>query len=272
MAPGGGRELTPAVLFTPKAGANVYGPAIVMLDSGPGSNPGRSDEPTRFAAERMAAKGYTVLSLYSHMERGYPLNRLEQTRYDIAAALDFLERMGFEHFGLVGRSYGADAVANYLATDADASLATPDQRRVLAAVLFDPVTDVRKFAGSGLDGAGYGPKVADAQATVAAKRGLIPVNIEPGYHPPEDDAPWVVAGRYVLPAEAFLNYFGPEAQRGNLAVLSHLPVPTLAVVTANDPASSAEVICGLSPNPIRIRSPSRRRRTATTAPSRPKTA
>ena len=152
MAPGGGRDLTPAVLFTPKAGANAYGPAIVMLDGGLGSNPGRSDEPTRFAAERMAAKGYTVLSLYSHMERGYPLNRLEQTRYDIAAALDFLERMGFEHFGLVGRSYGADAVANYLATDPDASLATPDQRRVLAAVLFDPVTDVRKFVGSGLDG------------------------------------------------------------------------------------------------------------------------
>ena len=239
MAPGGGRELTPAVLFTPKLGANVYGPAIVMLDGGLGSNPGRSDEPTRFSAERLAVKGYTVLSLYSHMERGYPLNRFGQTRYDIAAALDFLERMGFEHFGLVGRSYGADAVANYLATDPDASLATPDQRRVLAAVLFDPVTDVRKFAGSGLDGAGYAPKVADAQATVAAKRGLIPVNIEPGYHPPVDEAPWVVAGRYVLPAEAFLNYFGPEAQTRNISALSHLPVPTLAVVTASDPASSA---------------------------------
>jgi pimeloyl-ACP methyl ester carboxylesterase len=255
MAPGSGRELTPAILFTPKAGANVYGPAIVMLDGGPGSNPGRSDEPTRFAAERMAALGYTVLSVYSHMERGYPLNRFEQTRYDIAAALDFLERMGFEHFGLVGRSYGSDAVANYLATDDDASLATPDQRRVLAAVLFDPVTDVRKFVGSGLSGARYGPMVADAQATVASKRGLFPVNIEPGYHPPENEAPWVVAGRYVLPAEAFLNYFGPEAQTRNLAVLSRLPVPTLAVVTSSDPASSAEALRSLTeahPNSLTV--------------------
>ncbi|WP_394762672.1 serine aminopeptidase domain-containing protein [Phenylobacterium sp.] len=244
LAPGGGRELTPAILFTPAAGANVYGPAILMLDTGLGSNPGRSDEPTRFAAERLAARGYTVLSLYSHLERGYPLNRFEQTRYDISAALDFLERMGFEDIALAGRSYGAIAVANYLAESDDAALATPGKRRVQAAILFDPLTDVRRYVASDLAGPGYGAKLAAARAAVAAKTGLIPVDIEPGYHPPEKEAPWMVAGRYVMPAEAFLSYFGPEAQTRNLSVLGRLPIPTLAVVTAGDPSASAEILRG----------------------------
>jgi pimeloyl-ACP methyl ester carboxylesterase len=247
MAPGGGREMTPAILFSPKAGANIYGPAIVMLDSGPGSNPGRSDEPTRFAAERLAARGYTVLSLYSHMERGYPLNRFEQTRWDIGAALDHLERMGFEDLVLAGRSYGAIAVAHYLAVSDDAALNTPNRRRVRAAVLFDPLTDVRRYVRADLTGPSYDAKVASARAEVAAKRGLIPGEVPPGYHPPAEDAPWVVAGRYVMPAESFLNWFGPDAQARNMAALAKIPVPTLALVTAGEASSSAEALRALRP-------------------------
>ncbi|WP_293897743.1 alpha/beta hydrolase [Phenylobacterium sp.] len=247
LAPGGGRDLSPAILFTPAAGPNVYGPAIVMLSTGPGSNPGRSDEPSRFAAERLARRGYTVLSLYSHLERGYPLNRFEQTRYDISAALDLLERMGFEDLVLAGRGYGAIAAANYLAESDDAALATPDRRRVRAAVLIDPLTDVRAFVSSGLSGPDYDAKVAQARVDVAAGRGLIPGVVEPGYHPPEHDAPWVVAGRYAMPAEAFLNYFGPEAQARNLSALSRIPIPTLGLVSAGDPSSSTTVLKDLKP-------------------------
>ena len=38
-APGGGRVLTPAILFTPALGENIHGPAIVIVGAGPGSNP-----------------------------------------------------------------------------------------------------------------------------------------------------------------------------------------------------------------------------------------
>jgi dienelactone hydrolase len=247
MAPGGGREVTPALLFTPPEGANPYGPGIVMLDNGPGSNPGRSDEPTRFAAERLARMGYTVLSLYSHLERGYAQNKFEQTRYDIAAALDVMERMGFEDLVLAGRGYGAVAIANYLTVTDDASLSTPDTRRVKAAVLFDPLTDVRRFEGSNLVGPDYDVKVAIADKAVADKSGLIPDDVEPGYHPNKEQAPWIVAGRYAMPAQAFLNYFGPGAQSRNLSVLSKLAIPTLALVNAGDPSSSATVLEGLKP-------------------------
>jgi dienelactone hydrolase len=247
MAPGGGREVTPAVIFTPPGGANPYGPGIVMLDSGLGSNPGRSDEPTRFAAERLARMGYTVLSLYSHLERGYALNKFEQTRYDIAAALDLMERMGFEDLVLSGRGYGAVAIANYLSVTDDVSLTTPNTRRVKAAVLFDPLTDVRRYEGAKLSGADYDAKVTVAMKAVADKIGLIPTDVEPGYHPTEEQAPWIVAGRYAMPAQAFLNYFGPEAQSRNLSVLSKLPIPTLALVEAGDPSSSATVLGGLKP-------------------------
>jgi pimeloyl-ACP methyl ester carboxylesterase len=247
MAPGGGREVTPAVLFTPPGGANPYGPGIVMLDNGLGSNPGRSDEPTRFAAERLARMGYTVLSLYSHLERGYALNEFGQTRYDIAAALDLMEHMGFEDLVLSGKGYGAVAIANYLSVADDAALSTPDTRRVKAVVLFDPLTDVRRYEGSKLDGADYDAKVAVAAKAVADKSGLIPSDVEPGYHPSQEQAAWIAAGRYFMPAQAFLSYFGPEAERRNLSVLSKLPIPTLALVNAGDPSSSATTLDRLKP-------------------------
>ena len=70
-APGGGRITTPAVLFTPASGANVHGPAIVMLSTGPGAHPLEAGQASRFAAERLAARGYTVLSIYGKMEHDF---------------------------------------------------------------------------------------------------------------------------------------------------------------------------------------------------------
>ena len=71
-APGGGRVTTPAVLFTPIGGGNIHGPAIVMMSTGPGAHPLEAGQASRFAAERLAARGYTVLSIYGKLEHDFP--------------------------------------------------------------------------------------------------------------------------------------------------------------------------------------------------------
>jgi pimeloyl-ACP methyl ester carboxylesterase len=228
LAPGGGRELTPAVLFTPASGENPYAPAIVMMTEGPGSNPVRRDQPSRFVAERLAARGYTVLSVYSHYERSYSLYALEESRYDIKAALDFLEHSGHEQLVLAGHSYGAIAVANYLATMDDMSAGVVGVKRIKAAILFSPLTELRAYPRAELDQR-YEQKVAAARASVASGKGLAPRQVQPGNVGSPDDDPWMATGIFALPAELFLNFFGPEAQTRNLALLDKINVPTLAI-------------------------------------------
>lgn len=236
-APGGGRELTPAVLFTPKGGENPYSPAIVLLTEGPNSNPVRRDQPSRFAAERLAAQGYTVLSLYSHFERGYALYAMEESAYDIKAALDYLEQSGHEQLVLAGASYGAIAVANYLATMKDESSTVEGAQRIKAVVLFAPLTELRAYPNAGLD-VDYDAKVQTARAAVASGKGLAPKIVEPGNVGSVDDDPWMSTGIFVLPAELFLNYFGPEAQQRNLALLNKVSLPTLVIAGAADKSVS----------------------------------
>jgi pimeloyl-ACP methyl ester carboxylesterase len=228
LAPGGGRELTPAVLFTPASGENPYAPAIVMMTEGPGSNPVRRDQPAHFVAERLAARGYTVLSVYSHYERSYPLYAMEESRYDIKAALDFLEQSGHEQLVLAGHSYGAIAVANYLATMDDVSATVIGARRIKAAILFSPLTELRAYPRAELDQR-YEQKVDAARASVASGKGLAPKQVEPGNVGSPDDDPWMATGIFAMPAELFLNFFGPEAQTRNLSLLEKINMPTLVI-------------------------------------------
>ncbi|QGN55865.1 S9 family peptidase [Novosphingobium sp. Gsoil 351] len=179
-APGGGRILAPGVLYTPAGGGNPHGPAIVMLDGGPGEHTLGHDQITRFAAERLAAQGYTVLSLYGYQERSFPLIPFADTIWPIDTALTWLENAGYEDFALAGQGYGALAAAQYLATHPDTLLDNGGQKRVRALILYNPLTNLRKYPRAMLDGGGYDAKVARAEASVASGRGLIPENLEPG--------------------------------------------------------------------------------------------
>lgn len=243
-APGGGRVLTPAILFTPAAGENIHGPAIVLLSEGPGSNPARADEPSRYAAEKLAAQGYTVLSLYTHMERGFPLMSIEDTGPQVDQALTFLEMRGYEDIVLGGRGYGAIAAANYLANFPDTLMDNGGERRVKAALLLAPLTELRQYPRADLAGKDYADRVARAEASVASGRGLVPrgKTLEPGAGVGGQSDPWVVSGAYVLPAETFLGYFGPKAADRNLDLLRKLPVPTLALAPGNAPTVSVSVL------------------------------
>lgn len=235
-APGGGRVLTPTILFTPTAGENIHGPAIVMISRGPGSNPGYADEPARWAAEGFAAKGLTVMSIQSHMDRGYTLFPFGETAYEIGAALTALEARGYEDFILAGDSYGAIAAANYVAMNADPSLDKAGERRVKAVLLLDPVTELRNYPGNGL-AKNYDAVMARARAAFATGRNGYPANhtIEIGGGK-NLDADRIGTGDFVAPAEAVLDYWSPEAALRNEARIRAMPVPALILASVDNPA------------------------------------
>jgi alpha-beta hydrolase superfamily lysophospholipase len=239
-APGGGRVLTFAALFTPEAGENVHGVAVVLLCGGPGSHPLNLGEPTRFAAERLAARGYTVLSLYSHMERGHSLFEFEETGHEIDAALNLLEGRGYEDFVLGGHGYGALAALHYVDVYADTLLDQEGRKRVRALALFAPLTELAAYPGVAFDG-GLDAHMARAQASFDSGRGSIP----PGHTiaiasvPGGDIDAWIATGPYVQPAETTLNYWGPKAAARNARLLNGISTP--AIIFVGDADATVDV-------------------------------
>lgn len=245
-APGGGRVLTPALLYTPASGANPLGPALVILDQGPGSHPLEAGQATRFAAERLAAQGYTVLSLYSGQERGYSLTPFKDTAWALRGALDYLEVMGHERFALLGQGYGAIAVANYLSTQPDVLIDNGGEKRVKAVVLLNPLTELRNYPRSDL-GERYEALLAKAEASVASGRGTYPAGrtLEPGHGAGALYDPWLLNGPYIAPAEGFLDYWGPKAAERNALLLTQLALPTLVMAGQRDNTVSLEKLRAL---------------------------
>ena len=244
-APGGGRILTPAVLYTPTAGDNPFGPAIVMLDEGPGSHPLERNQASRFVAETLAKAGYTVLSVYDGQERGFATQPFSETAYAVQGALDYLEVMGHEHFVLVGQSYGAIVAAYYLATQKDTLLDNGGEKRVKAVVLLDPLTELRRYPRTQQLGDGYEALVAKAEASVASGRGTYPKTLEPGHGAGANTDPWILTGPYVAPAEGFLDYWGPKAAARNADALEKLAVPTLIIASDRDDGISIDKLRAL---------------------------
>lgn len=245
-APGGGRTLAPAMLYTPARGANPFGPAIVMLDDGPGSHPLARGQAARFAAERLAAQGYTVLSLYSGQERNYPTVPFDDVKWAVKSALDYLEHAGYEDFALAGQGYGAIVAANYLASLPDTTLDNGPERRVKGLVLINPLLDVKGYPDFG-DAKGYDARVVLTRAQMADGTGKYLTNLEPGHSTEGKQADWIIQGPYVGPAQTWLDYWGPDAQARNLALLGKLPVPTLVLAgdaVAMSPVAAVKAMAG----------------------------
>lgn len=251
-APGGGRVTTPAVLFTPASGANIHGPAIVMLTTGPGAHPLEVGQASRFVAERLAARGYTVLSVYGKLEHDFPTVRFADSVWAVKAALDYLEMSGYEDFVLAGQDYGALVAAQYLASQPDLLIDNGGERRVKAVVLINPTTNLRAFPRAGLDRPDYPARVAAAEASVKSGRGLYPKSLEPGQGAAPETDPWVGNGVFVQPAEGFIELWSPAAQTRNLALLAKLSLPTLALVSGRDTATSDRLRLAVKPDIVRF--------------------
>jgi pimeloyl-ACP methyl ester carboxylesterase len=243
-APGGGRTLAPALLYTPATGANPYGPAIVMLDDGPGSHPLAASQAARFAAEKLAAAGYTVLSLYSGQERNYPTVPFADNRWAIKNALDYLESEGFEDIALVGQGYGALVAADYVKGLPDNSLDNGPERRVKTLVLINPALEPTGYPAFGST-AGIGARENEAKQRVADGTGRYPSTIEPGHNVAKAQADWYLQGFYSMPAEAWLDYWGGDARQRNRALLTKLPVPALVIAGTQAAMAPEEALAPL---------------------------
>ena len=248
-APGGGFVNMPAILFTPPAGENVHGPAIVMIDQGPASNPLREGQSTRFAAERLAARGYTVLSLYTNLQREFALFPFESTAVEIDAALSALEQRGYENFVLSGGGYGAIAVADYMKRMPDEPLDVPGTRRVKAVLLFSPLTELRAYPRADLAEPDYAARSAAAAASVAAATGTYPKGntIEVGGRPDAKVDPWIGNGIFNGPPEQFESFWSPRAAVRNADLLAALRVPTLVIGAGRDPEYSQTHLKTIAP-------------------------
>lgn len=223
--PAFGNEPLMAAIFNPAAGENNYGPAIVFVDEGPGSHPAMASLASRFAAERLAAKGYTVISIFPEIDRGFGHTEFKAVDHDIKVAIDFLEARGHEDIVLAGHGLGATAVALYLATDNDELFDSEGVKRVKAAVLFAPPTDEILKEG-GLDAPGrLNAKVAEARAIIANKRP--PADIM-------DGKPGFAHADMVQSPEAFLTYWGPVAQTRLSDYLSKVSQPVLMLAGTLD--------------------------------------
>lgn len=246
QAPGGGRTLAPAMLYTPSSGANQFGPAIVMLDDGPGSQPLAHDQAARFTAERLAARGYTVISLYTGQERNFTTVPFGDVKWAVKSAIDYLEHGGYEDIALVGQGYGAAVVGDYLKSLPDTSLDNGPERRVKGAILVNPALEVKAYPQFG-DTRGYDARLALAEKEVADKTGLYPAELEPGHNTGPNQADWIMQGIYATPAQGWLEYWSPKAQARNTALMRDLPVPTLVLAgqtSAMAPMSRAQALAG----------------------------
>lgn len=251
-APGGGRILAPALLYTPAKGANTFGPAIVMLDDGPGSHPLARGQASRFAAERLAAQGYTVLSLFSGQERNFPTTPFDDVKWAVKNALDYLERSGYEDFALAGQGYGALVAANYVKSLPDLSLDNGPERRVKGLILINPLLDLKSYPGFG-DARGYAARTALAKREVADGTGSYITNLEPGHSTEGKAADWFMQGPYVGPAQAWLDYWSPDAEARNRALLKALPVPTLVLAGDRVAMSPVGAVKGLAGAGVDVR-------------------
>lgn len=245
-APGGGRTLAPAMLYTPAGGANPFGPAIVMLDDGPGSHPLARGQAARFAAERLAAQGYTVLSLYSGQERNFPSVPFADNKWAIKSALDYLEHSGYEDFALVGQGYGALVAADYLKSLPDKSLDNGPEKRVKGLILVNPLIETTGYPQFG-DTKGYDARVALTRQQMADGSGKYLTQLEPGHSTGKENADWIMQGPYVGPAQTWLDYWGPDATARNHALLQGLAVPTLVIAgdkVAMSPVATVQAMKG----------------------------
>lgn len=224
-----------SVMYTPLRGDNRYGPALVFVDEGPGSHPENPLTASRFAAQRLAAKGYTTLSILTRMNRGYMTDRFEDSAIDIKVAIDWLEANGHEDIILVGHGIGAMAISYYLNAYPDANADLPGGKRVKAAVFFAPPSDHFRLETGLADDAAYQRAIASAQAAVAAGKGGGPdLSADPDKSKGLAPDPVIAHYPYLTSSASFLNYQGPEANTRLTVSIARQTIPILMLGGTSD--------------------------------------
>lgn len=238
-----------SLLYTPEEGTNIYNPGIVFIHGGLAGHPARQVGAPRFAAERLAAKGYTVISPMTRHARDEFRTKFEDIVYDIDAAISALESRGISDIVLAGHSMGSVRISYYQATTKDP--------RVQALIHFAPTADM-----GGADGIGrtfipdYDAKVQLAQDTVAKGGSNINLSGSAAQEEIQNNSGIINAiGGYFYTAESFLSHWGPDALSRNSDIMPENTVPILMMAGTLDgavPAGRMERLKSLAVNSPRV--------------------
>ena len=216
-------QSVPGILMYPSAGPDPYSPGVVLLHGGPFGHPIRTQSAARFVAERLAARGYTTLSILSRHAAGYYSIPVEAGSADIAAAVDWLSGLGIRNVVLAGHSFGSARVALYEAETQDP--------RVKAMVHYAPTRGSSEYLPQAFPEGRYAAEVERLRHLVAQGRGDEPTLIEIPFPPP---APPGAKFAYIMTAANWLAWWGPDARAQNLRLMPRLAVPMLMITGDHD--------------------------------------
>lgn len=238
-----------AILYTPEGGINMYSPAIVMIHGGLAGHPARQVGAPRFAAERLAKMGYTVLSPMTRHSRDEFQSNFEDIVYDIDTSIDALEARGIQRFVLAGHSMGSVRIAYYQAETQDP--------RVKALIHYAPTADMGGEGGVAQRFIpDYEAKVAAAQAAVDRGEGRMGfASKRPGEAGLETEVVINAVAGYFYGPEAFLSHWGPDTKARNSDVFPNNTVPILMMAGTYDiavPPGRMERLKGLATKSPRV--------------------
>ncbi len=212
----------PAVLMYPAAGADFNSPAIVFHHGGPGGHPIRSIGAPRWAAERLAERGFTTLSLLSRHSsgrntRGYGATPFSHATLDIKAAVNWLAQQSYSPaIVLAGHSLGSIRITRYLVETGDP--------RVKAMVHYAPTRNMPDWMRANLGERRYLEVVDRASRLVSQGLGDT-YSFEP-FELSAPAPPGMNSG-YIQTAATWLDWWGPAALTRNSVWFGELEVPLL---------------------------------------------
>ncbi len=222
-------QSVPGILMYSSAGLDPHSPGVVLLHGGPFGHPIRTQSAARFVAERLAARGYTTLSILSRHAAGYYSIPVEAGSADLQAAIDWLAGLGIRNVVLAGHSFGSARVALYVAETRDP--------RVKALVHYAPTRGSSEHLPKGFGEMRYAEVVDQLRGMVAEGRGDEPTFIEIPFPPP---APAGARFGYIMTAVNWLSWWGPDAKAQNQLLMPRLSLPMLMITGEKDMFVSRE--------------------------------
>ncbi|MBI3949852.1 MAG: alpha/beta fold hydrolase [Acidobacteria bacterium] len=226
----------PAILTYPSSGINIYTPALIHHHGGPGGTP--LGGAPRFIAERLAARGYTNVSIKSRHSSGHPWIPFEKATLDIKAAVNFLSNFGIRDIILTGHSLGSIRITRYMVDTQDP--------RIRALIHYAPTRDLPQWMEAGMGKEYYWRTVDRATRAVSEGRGSEQM-IDVHYNRPAPSPPGQPFD-LVQTAETWLNWWGPAAQTRNTVWFADIKVPLLLLSGDKDIFVTQEYMATLKAN------------------------